>query len=192
MCFFFFFLSLTLCFPFSSLTMISFLLYSPHQGTSLTNLWIQALKLRLTPFNKVVVTRCENRCQPIEATRQIMTDRLRHVSSLIDNLAMSNIPHYLIPLSFVQNVVTLSTAGPASPIQTHLAPSLVTLFPYTQTRKRATWRFFSVCPLSTLIIFTGLKTLWMWDFGKGTHVKIHTPEVIAYRDNNEQLYPAQT
>ncbi len=30
----------------------------------------------------------------------------------------------------------------------------------------------------------------MWDFGKGTPVKIHTPEVVAYHDNNEQLYLA--
>ncbi len=29
----------------------------------------------------------------------------------------------------------------------------------------------------------------MWDFGKGC-VKIHTPEVVAYHDNNEQLYLA--
>ncbi len=33
--------------------------------------------------------------------------------------------------------------------------------------------------------------LWMWDFGKGnTYVKIHTPKVAAYHDNNEQLYLA--
>ncbi len=78
----------------------------------------------MTPFNKVVVTRCENRCQPIEATRQIMTDILCKVSSLIDNLARSRILHYLIPLSIVQNVLILATAGPASPIQTRLAFSL--------------------------------------------------------------------
>ncbi len=31
----------------------------------------------------------------------------------------------------------------------------------------------------------------MWDFGKGkTYVKIHTPEVVAYHDKNEQLYLA--
>ncbi len=66
--------------------------------------------MRLTPFNKVVMTRCVNRCRPIETTRKIMTGMLREVSSLIDNLAMSRIPHYLIPLSLVQNVSTLSMA----------------------------------------------------------------------------------
>ncbi len=85
--------------------------------------------MRLTPFNKVVVTRCENRCQPIKATRQIMINMLREVSSSIENLAMGRIPHYLIPLSLVQNILTSATAGPASPIQTHLNFSLGSAIP---------------------------------------------------------------
>ncbi len=36
----------------------------------LTKPWIQVLKLRSTSVSKVAVTRCENRCRPIEATRQ--------------------------------------------------------------------------------------------------------------------------
>ncbi len=59
-----------------------------------------------------------------------MTDMLREVSSLIDNLAMSRIPHYLIPLSLVQNILTSATADPASPIQTHLAFSLGSAIPF--------------------------------------------------------------
>ncbi len=85
--------------------------------------------MRLTPFNKVVVNRCENRCQPINAIRQIKTDMLSKISSLIDNLAMTRIPHYLILLSLVQNVLTSANAGPASPIQTHLAFSLGSFIP---------------------------------------------------------------
>ncbi len=69
------------------------------------------------------------RGQPIKATRQIMTNMLREVSSLIENLAMNRIPHYLIPLSLVQNVLTSATAGPVSLIQTHLAFSLGSIIP---------------------------------------------------------------
>ncbi len=58
-----------------------------------------------------------------------MTDMLREVSSSIDNLAMGRIPHYLIPLSLVQNIQTSATAGPASPIQTHLTFSLGSAIP---------------------------------------------------------------
>ncbi len=46
-------------FPFLSLTL-----------NPLTKPWIQVLKLRSTSVSKVVVIRCENRCRPIEATRQ--------------------------------------------------------------------------------------------------------------------------
>ncbi len=37
---------------------------------------------------------------------------------------MGRIPHYLIPLAWSKNILTSATAGPASPIQTHLAFSL--------------------------------------------------------------------
>ncbi len=46
-------------FPFLSFTLNPF-----------TKPWIQVLKLRSTSVSKVVVIRCENRCRPIEATRQ--------------------------------------------------------------------------------------------------------------------------
>ncbi len=132
--------------------------------------------MRLTPFNKVVVTRCENRCQPIEATHQIMTDMLREVISLIDNLAMSRIPHYLIPLSLVQNILTSAIAGPASPIQTHLAFSLGSAIPLYVDPEAGNLAFL----LSLLIIDADniyrLKDLVNVGFWQGnTYVKSHTP-----------------
>ncbi len=59
-----------------------------------------------------------------------MTDMQREVCSLIDNLAMSRIQHYLIPLRPVQNVLTSATVGHASPIQTHLVFSLGSAFSF--------------------------------------------------------------
>ncbi len=67
----------------------------PSSGNSLNQSLNPGSKIEIN-FNKVIVTRCENRGQPIEATRQIMTGMLREVSSLTDNLAMSRIPHYLV------------------------------------------------------------------------------------------------
>ncbi len=139
--------------------------------------------MRLTPFTKVVVTRCENHCQPIKATRQIMTNMLREVSCLIDNLAMSRIPHDLITLSLVQNVLTSATTSSASPIQTHLAFSLGSTIPLYVDPEAG--------DLADNIY--RLKDVVNVGFWQGnTYVKIHTPEVIAYHDNNEQLYLAQT
>ncbi len=149
--------------------------------------------MRLTPFTKVVVTRCENRCQPIKATRQIMTNMLREVSCLIDNLAMSRIPHDLITLSLVQNVLTSATTSSASPIQTHLAFSLGSTIPLYVDPEAGDLAFLLSLPIIDTDNIYRLKDVVNVGFWQGnTYVKIHTPEVIAYHDNNEQLYLAQT
>ncbi len=120
-----------------------------------------------------------------------MTDMLRDVSSLIDNLAMIRIPHYLIPFSLVHNVLTSASAGPASPIQTHLAPSLSSAIHVYVDPEAGDLAF-----LLSLSIFNAnniyrLKDVVNVGFWQGnTYVKIHTPEVVAYHDNNEQLYLA--
>ncbi len=127
--------------------------------------------MRLTPFNKVVATRCENRCQPIKATRQIMTDMLHEVSSLIDNLTMGRIPHDLIHLSLVQNIL--------SAIPLYVDPEAGDLV------------FFLSLPIIDANNIYWLKDVVNVGFWQGnTYVKIHTPEVSAYHDNNEQLYLA--
>ncbi len=97
-----------------------------------------------------------------------MTDMLREVSSSIDNLAMGRIPHYLIPLSLFQNILTSATAGPASPTQTHLAFSLGSAIPLYVDPEAGDLAFLLSLPI----------------------IEIHTPEVVAYHDNNEQLYLA--
>ncbi len=147
--------------------------------------------MRLTPFNKVDVTRCENRCRPIEATLEVMTDMLRKVSSLIDNLAMARMPHYLIPLSLVQNILTLATAGPASPIKTPLAFSMGSAFPLYVDSEAGDLAFLLSLPIIDANNIYRLKDVVNFGFWQGnTYVKIHTPEVVAYHDNNKQLYLA--
>ncbi len=147
--------------------------------------------MRLTQFNKIVITRCTNRCHPIEATHQIMTDMLREVSSLIDNLAMSRISHYLIPLSPVQNVLTSATAGPASPIQIHLVFSLGSAILFYIDPEAGDLAFLLSLPIIDANNIYRLKDVVNAGFCQGnTYVKIHTPVVVAYHDNNEQLYLA--
>ncbi len=120
-----------------------------------------------------------------------MTDMLCKVSSLIDNLAMSRIPHYLIPLSLVQNVLTSATAGLASPIQTHLAFSLRSAIPLYVDPEAGDLAFLLSLPIIDANNIYRLKDVVNVGFWQGnTYVKIHTPEGIAYHDNNEQLYLA--
>ncbi len=121
----------------------------------------------------------------------LMADMLRKVSSSIDNLAMGRIPHYLIPLSLVQNILTLATAGPASPIQTHLAFSLGSAIPLYVDPEAGDLAFLLSLPIIDANNIYRLKDVVNVGFWQGnTHVKIHTPEVVTYHDNDEQLYLA--
>ncbi len=121
----------------------------------------------------------------------LMADMLREVSSSIDNLAMGRIPHYLIPLSLVQNILTSATAGPASPIQTHLAFSLGSAIPLYVDPEAGNLAFLLSLPIIDANNIYRLKDVVNVGFWQGnTYVKIHTPEVVAYHDNNEQLYLA--
>ncbi len=121
----------------------------------------------------------------------LMTDMLREVSSSIDNLAMGRIPHYLIPLNLVQNILTSATAGPASPIQTHLAFSMGSAIPLYVDPEAGDLAFLLSLPIIDSNNIYRLKDVVNVGFWQGnTYVKIHTPEVVAYHDNNEQLYLA--
>ncbi len=115
-----------------------------------------------------------NRCQPIEATHQIMTDMLRKVSSLIDNLARSRIPHYFIPLSLVQNILTLATAGPACHIQTHLTFSLGSAIPLYVDPEEGDLAFLLSLPIIDANNIYRLKDVVNVGFGKGTPISKST------------------
>ncbi len=121
----------------------------------------------------------------------LMGDMLREVSSSIDNLTMGRIPHNLIPLSLVQNILTSATAGPASPIQTHLTFSLGSAIPLYIDPEAGNLAFLLSLPIIDANNIYRLKDVVNVGFWQGnTYVKIHTPEVVTYHDNNEQLYLA--
>ncbi len=89
-------------------------------------------------------------------------------------------------ISLVQYVLTSGTAGPASPIQTHLAFSLGSVIPLYVDPEAGDLAF-----LLGLPIIDADSIYWLEDdvnvgFWQGkTYVKIQTPEVDAYHDNNE-------
>ncbi len=57
--------------------------------------------MRLTPFNKVVVTRCENRCQPIEATPRSQVEVTQ--AEIIGNRCLVNTPARTATLTYDQH-----------------------------------------------------------------------------------------
>ncbi len=116
---------------------------------------------------------------------------LREVSSSVKNLGIGRIPHYSMPLSLVQNILTSATTGPASLIQTHLAFSLGSAIPLYIDPEAGDLAFLLSLPIIDANNIYRLKDVVNVGFWQGnTYIKIHTPEVVANHDNNEHLYLA--
>ncbi len=80
---------------------------------------------------------------------------------------------------------------PASPIQTHLAFSLGSAIPLYVDPEAGDLAFLLSLPIIDSNSIYRLKDVVNVGFWQGnTYVKIHTPEFVAYHDNNEQLYLA--
>ncbi len=142
------------------------------------------LNQTIKSINKLLLV-VQNDLAQTQLLTTLMTNMLCEVSSSIDNLAMGKIPHYLIPLNLVQNILTLANVGPASPIQTHLAFSLGSTIPLYVDPK-AGLAFLLNLPIIDANNIYRLKDVVNVGFWQGnTYVKIHTPEVVAYHDNNE-------
>ncbi len=81
--------------------------------------------------------------------------------------------------------------GPTSPIQTHLAFSLCSAIPLYVDPEAGDLAFLLSLPIVDANYIYRLEVVVDVVFWQGnTYVKIHTPEVIAYHDNNEQFYLA--
>ncbi len=81
--------------------------------------------------------------------------------------------------------------GHASPIQTHLAFSWGSAIPLCVDPEAGDFAFLLSLPIIDSNSINRLKDVVNVGFWQGnTYVKIHTPEVVAYHDNNEQLYLA--
>ncbi len=81
--------------------------------------------------------------------------------------------------------------GPASPIQTHLTFSWGSAIPLCVDPEAGDLAFLLSLPIIDFNSIYQLKDVVNVGFCQGnTYVKIHTPEVVVYHDNNEQLYLA--
>ncbi|ROL43546.1 hypothetical protein DPX16_13477 [Anabarilius grahami] len=121
----------------------------------------------------------------------LMTDMLREVSSSIDSLAMGRIPPYLVPLSLVQTVLASANVRPIDPLQTHLTYSLGSAIPIHVDPEQSEVAFLLNLPIIESNNIYRLKDIVNVGFWQGnTHVKIQTPDVVAYHDSNPQLYLA--
>lgn len=121
----------------------------------------------------------------------LLNDMLREISSSIDSLAMSRIPPYLVPVDLVQEILTHATRDLVTPIQAHLAYTLGSAIPiYVNPREREI-AFLANLPIISAENIYRLKdviNVGAW-YGE-THMKIQTPDIVAYHDSNPELYLA--
>ncbi len=84
-----------------------------------------------------------------------------------------------------------ATADPASPIQTHLTFSLGSAIPLYVNPELGDLAFLLSLPIidaDNMYRFKDIVNVGFWQ--GNAYVKIHTPEVVAYHDYNEQFYLA--
>lgn len=119
----------------------------------------------------------------------LMSDMLCELSSSIDSLAMDRIPPYLVPLSLVQTVLFSAIAHPLDSLQAHLAYSLGGSILLHVDPEQSEMAFLSNLPIVESDNIYRLKYIVNVGFWQGnTHIKIHTPDVVAYHDSDPQLY----
>ncbi|KAF4103869.1 hypothetical protein G5714_014856 [Onychostoma macrolepis] len=131
----------------------------------------------------------QNDVSQTQLVTTLMSDMLREVSSSIDSLAMGRIPPYLVPLSLVQTVLSSATAHPPDSLQAHLAYSLGGSILLHVDPEHSEMAFLLNLPVIESDNIYRLKDIVNVGFWQGnTHIKIHTPDVVAYHDSNPQLY----
>ncbi|KAG1940206.1 hypothetical protein F2P79_016703 [Pimephales promelas] len=94
-------------------------------------------------------------------------------------------------LSLVQNMLASAITTPADPLQVHLAYSLGSAIPlYVDPEQREVGFLLNLPIIQSNRIYR-LKDIVNVGFWKGnTHIKIRTPDVVAYHDSDPQLYLA--
>lgn len=121
----------------------------------------------------------------------LMSDLIRDISSSIDTLAMGRIPPYLVSLALVQELLSTNTRDHITPMQAHLAYTLGSSVPIYVNPEARELAFLINLPVITPDNIYRLKDVVNVGIWQGeTHVKVHTPSVVAYHDSTPDLYLA--
>lgn len=121
----------------------------------------------------------------------LMNDMLRDIGSSVDSLAMGKIPPYLIPLSLVQDILSTATRDVATPIQAHLAYTLGSAVPiFVDPEEREVGFIINLPIINSENIYRLKDVVNVGSWQGDVHVKVQTPSLVAYHDNNPDLYLA--
>ncbi len=109
----------------------------------------------------------------------------------MDSLAVGRIPPYLVPLSLVQNLLTMVTRDLVTPPQAHLAYTLGNAVPIYVNPEERELAFIINLPIVATENIYRMKDVINVGFWQGdVHVKVQTPSVITFHDNSPDLHLA--
>ena len=121
----------------------------------------------------------------------LMSDMIRDIGSSVDSLAIGRIPPYLVPLSLVQDLLATATRELVTPLQAHLAYTLGSAVPiYVDPEAREVAFILNLPVVTTENIYRLKDVVNVGSWQGETHVKVNTPQVVAYHDSNPELYLA--
>ncbi|XDV14351.1 hypothetical protein PO909_014622 [Leuciscus waleckii] len=169
------------------------LLGAAAAARTLFNIGMPSVNAHSTTVNSMnlLFTIFQNDFAQTQLITALTTDMLWEVSSSNDSLATGIIPLYMVPLSLVQTVMATATATPTDPLQIHLAYSLGSAIPLYVDPEQREVGFLLNLPISEssqVYRLTDIVNVRFWE--SNTHIKIRTPDVVAYRDSDTQLYSA--
>lgn len=125
----------------------------------------------------------------VQQVRMLMQDLLRELSATVTSLAMGQIPTYLVPLSLVEEVLKTTTSEMVQPLQVHLAYSLGSAIPIHVNPEAKEIGFLLNLPIVSSKDIYRLKSILNVGFWRGDmHVKLTTPPLVAYQEDDPNLY----
>ena len=119
----------------------------------------------------------------------LMSNLIRDISSSVDTLAMGRIPPYLVSLALVQDFLSTATRELVNPLQAHLYYTLGSAVPIYVNPEACEMAFIinlPIVPTDNIYQLKDVVNVGIWQ--SETHVKVHTPTVVAYHDSSPDLY----
>lgn len=125
----------------------------------------------------------------VQKVQVLMQDLLREVSSVVDSLALNRIPSYLVPVELVRDILNPVLQGTTQTLQVHLAYSLGSAIPIHVNPEAQEIGFLLNLPIiNTKNIYRLKSVLNVGFWSQDIHIKIETPSLIAYQDENPDMY----
>lgn len=125
----------------------------------------------------------------VRVLRDLMQDLIREVSSSVNSLSGGRIPAYLVSLDLVKRILQSATPTVVRTSQVHLAFNLGSAIPISVDPQNLEICFILNLPVIERQNVYRLKSVLNVGFWQNdTHVRLETPSILAYHDEDPSLY----